>query len=492
MTTVRAEPRLDRAMRWVPVVLAVVAEGAWLAVIAGLLQELVLREPVIGVVHLAACAGLGVIAARVASPRLGERWPYVALGLAVVASIAGVFASEAARAAVATSGLGGLPDALGAHPGGVLVGVAVLRGFGHAHLPLNDERLARLLGGGIVVLSLAALVGGVVAEPFRSRFLADTLSASLTFAGSALLALSLTRLTVTGAGSGADWPRNPVWVASLVAIVGIIEIAAAPAAGVAGPLLELAFGITIGPLLVIGLIFGWTRTGVRAMLLVLGIGAGLLVLLPLLGTGGSGTAPPGGLPGGTTVAPTTADQGVLILGGALLTIVGTIVLLILIRIWMRGITVEQDELLETRSIDRGEPEAPKRGGDRRVRGAPADAAAAYRALLADLAPRRVVRRAPGETPREHAHRLRGDGWGRLSLELLAADYAISEFAGTALSSVEHARAIGRWRRLRQDLRPAPLPSPDQTGPARRQPGPDDGGDTDDLPPRLRARLDPDR
>jgi hypothetical protein len=191
------------------------------------------------------------------------------------------------------------------------------------------------------------------------------------------------------------------------------------------------------------------------------------------------------------VSPTTADQGVLILGGALLTIVGTIVLLILIRIWMRGIEVEQDELLETRSIDRGEPREPRRQRSRLARPAPADAAAAYRALLADLAPRRIVRRAPGETPRDHAHRLRGDGWGRLSLELLAADYAITRFAGAELTPAEHARAIARWRRLRTDLRPAPLPSPDETGPASRKPGADDGIDTHDLPPRLRARLDSD-
>ncbi|HXI44945.1 MAG TPA: hypothetical protein VNH13_01460, partial [Candidatus Acidoferrales bacterium] len=67
---------IDRAARWVPVVLAVIAEGAWLAVVTGLLQELVLRPPVFGVAQLAVGAGLGVIAARLGAGRLAARWPY--------------------------------------------------------------------------------------------------------------------------------------------------------------------------------------------------------------------------------------------------------------------------------------------------------------------------------------------------------------------------------------------------------------------------------
>ena len=58
-------------------------------------------------------------------------------------------------------------------------------------------------------LAFAAIVGGMVAEPFRGRFLADAIVASIVFATTATLALALTRLTAVGADSGFDWRRNP-------------------------------------------------------------------------------------------------------------------------------------------------------------------------------------------------------------------------------------------------------------------------------------------
>jgi len=48
----------------VPLLLAIVAEAAWISVIAGLLQEYALREPVMGLPQLAAFVLVGVLAAR--------------------------------------------------------------------------------------------------------------------------------------------------------------------------------------------------------------------------------------------------------------------------------------------------------------------------------------------------------------------------------------------------------------------------------------------
>jgi hypothetical protein len=62
-----------------------------------------------------------------------------------------------------------------------------------------------------------------------------------------------------------------------------------------------------------------------------------------------------------------------------------------------------------------------------------------------------VRRDPSETPAEHARRLRGDGVGALSLDLLAADYALARFGGLGLGEREDRRAVGRWRQLRTRL-----------------------------------------
>jgi hypothetical protein len=82
---------------------------------------------------------------------------------------------------------------------------------------------------------------------------------------------------------------------------------------------------------------------------------------------------------------------------------------------------------------------------------PVDGPTAYLALLDDLAARPAVRRRRVESPAEHARRLRHDGLAGLSLELLAADYALARFGGLPLTETEDRRAVGRWRRLRRQL-----------------------------------------
>ena len=62
-----------------------------------------------------------------------------------------------------------------------------------------------------------------------------------------------------------------------------------------------------------------------------------------------------------------------------------------------------------------------------------------------------VRRDPTETPAEHASRLRAGGRSGLSLDLLAADYALVRFAGVELSPREDHRAVARWRILRRRI-----------------------------------------
>jgi len=481
-----------KLIRWAPVGLAAIAEAAWIWVVAGFAQELVLQAQVLTLAAFTLAVVAGVVAARGLGPRLGERWPPLALGFAIVAGLAGMLADPAARGAFGAGG-GGIGAALGANPGGLLVGLAVLRGYGHAHVPLSEDRLARLLFGGMLAISLVGLVGGLITEPFRSRFETDAMTGTLVFAGSAVLALALTRLTIVGAGSGADWTKNPVWVGLLIAIVVMAEVVAAPAVGLVRPAVELTFGLAIGPLLVLGMLFGWSRGSVQAVIVVLVLGAAILILLPVLGNGSSGTATPGGLGTGPSTPPPPPDPGVASIGIVLLAIVGVVVVLLLIRAWMRGAVVMADTVFETRTIDRGVDDVA--GGRRRrrfFRPAPSDAAAAYRSLLLDLADRPIVARATGETPREHAHRLRGDGWGRLALELLAADYALDRFAGERLTPVENHRGVGRWRRLRADLRPIAPPSLEDAGPGRAGRAAGRLADDEDLASGLRAREELDR
>ena len=82
---------------------------------------------------------------------------------------------------------------------------------------------------------------------------------------------------------------------------------------------------------------------------------------------------------------------------------------------------------------------------------PAGAAAAYVALVEDLDRHPTVRRERAETPAEHAARLRAAGRSGLSLDLLAADYALARYGEVELSAREDRRGIARWRALRRRL-----------------------------------------
>src|SRR5262249_54764143 len=163
---------------------------------------------------------------------LGRAWPIVALALVVLAGLAGCLASPAARDAFASGGLGA---AVAAHPGGVIAGLALFRGFAHAGIPPDEGTLARMLGLGAPGLAFAALPGGVIADPSRSAFLGQALVASVVFAGSTILALTLVRMGSIGDDRGLDWTRNPTWIAVAAGLlVGAIALALL-LAGYAGP-----------------------------------------------------------------------------------------------------------------------------------------------------------------------------------------------------------------------------------------------------------------
>lgn len=436
----------------VPLVLTIVAEAAWIAVVAGLLQEYALREPVIGLPQLAAFVLAGVLTARLLAGRLGLRWPVVSLGLVASGAAIGLFLAPSARTAVDVGGLHGIGAAIGENPGGLFAGMAVLRGFSHARQPLREDTLGRMFGGGVVAIAVAAMAGGLVAEPWRSTYLAEVLTDSLVFVATAVLALALTRQSAIGPDSQVDWPRNPAWVGLLVLLVAIVVVLAVPAAAVAPTAIDLAIAILLAPLLIIGLVAGWTRSGARFVGIVLLAGGLIIALRPRLGTvsqpTGTGSAGPE-----ASAATTTADPSLFLVGGGLLTIVGIVGVLLLVRLWMRRTATNPTDVDEVRTIDRRpgrEPRTPRRPR-LPFRRSPSDAVAAYQALIVDLDERPKVRRDPAETPAEHAHRMRERGFAGLSLDLLAADYALARFGAVPLTERENLRAITRWRGLRRQL-----------------------------------------
>jgi uncharacterized protein DUF4129 len=429
-----------------PLGLAVIAEAAWISVVAGLVQEYALRAPTLGIFPLVGFASFGVLAARLIGPRLGDRWPLVAAGLCLAGGAVGWLNSAEALASLRAGALG---DALAANPAGWLAAVAIARGFAHARLPLSEATLGNLLGAGVPGLAFAAIIGGMVTEPFRGQFLRDAIVASIAFATSATLALALTRLAAVGADSGFDWRRNPWWVGLLTMLVLAAAGLAILASSIAAPAIAFAVGAAIGPLLLVAVIVGFNRRTLRIVAIAV---AATVLLAGLITLFGSHPVFPssGGGGGGPSVAASQPAE-VVVLGGGLLLVIAVIVFVLLARLWMQRIPLEEDDVLETRMIDRGDQPARMGRIRRRRRGEPVDAVTAYLALVDDLAARPDVRRNAAETPAEHARRLREAGGSAFGLDLLAADYALVRFAAVTLSGREDRRAVARWRALRRQL-----------------------------------------
>ena len=443
----------------VPLALTVGAEAAWIAIVARVVNEYFLREAVLDIPALALFVVIGVVASRQLAPSLGRRWPVFTLCATIIAALVGVLWAPDARAALDLPFPDGITAMLGANPGGLLAGVAFLRGvaWGHAGLPLPEDKLIRLLSGGLIVVALSAVAGALAIEPWRSTFLANALFDGLVFAGCALLALAFTRQAIAAGDVAAGWQRNPIWVITLLVAVVTLVMLAVAVSGQVKPTLELVVAALVAPVAVIGLIAGWTKRGLRVFMAIL-IGAvifgsvGSAIVQVQQAGEGSGS--------GVGVQASAVDTAVTIGVAGSVLVLAVVVVLVLVRLWMRRLRVERSDVVEERYVDRSE-ESESRPRRRRRLGfgpQPTDAVAAYRALLADLAERNGVRRQAWETPHEHAERLRRERLGSLPLNLLAADYALAEFGAVELTPTENRRAVGRWRLLRRQLQATAEPS----------------------------------
>jgi hypothetical protein len=454
-------PRLTRAVNIVvelaPLALIVVAEAAWISVVTGLLQEFSLHDPGLGIPALVPFVLAGVAVARWLGPRLGDRWPIVGLGLVVGSGAIGWLSSPLTRDAFGE----GIGAALAAHPGGWFAGLALLRGFAHARIPLAEETVTNLLAIGVPGLAVAATLGGLIVDPFRTRFLDDSLVAAIVFVAAAVLALALTRLDAIGTDAGFDWRRNPPWLLLAIAMIVVAIVIAIPLASVAGTVITLIVSVALWPMLIVGLATGFDQAVRRlfalgalvlVVLFVLVRLFGRVVDLPTQGGGGdAGTAPP----------PEPAEHVFTIGIGGLLLLGAIVGIIVLIALWMRKTPAPEGLVAETRTIDASDDGLARvrRRGRFGSRPAPTTAAQAYVALVEDLERHPDVRRGPAETPSAHAARLRASGRAGLSLDLLAADYALARYGGVALPEHEDRRAVGRWRGLRRRLASGPTGRP---------------------------------
>ena len=448
-TGVRAARAMTILVELAPVALVIVAEAAWISVVAGLLQEFALRDPILGIPGLAAFVAAGVVLARLLGPRMDRRWPALAFALVIAAGVVGWLMSPDARAALAE----GAGPAVAAHPGGWIAGLAMLRGYAHARFPLAEDTVTNLLAIGIPGLAVAATIGGLIVDPYRARFLADSLGAAIVFVIAAVLALAFTRLDAIGFDSGFDWRRNPPWLVLTIAMLVAAIVVAIPLASVAGAVISIALSVALGPMVILGLVWGFDSTARRLLLAMVVIVVGIIVVARIFNLAPTAIQPPDLGAGALAEPASTVEQIFTISVGGVLLLGAIIGIIVLIALWMRRTPPPDGLVGETRTIDpSGDGLEPRRRWTRfSRRPAPISAVQAYVALIDDLERHADVRRDPAETPSAHAARLRATGRSGLSLDLLAADYALARYGGVDLPAHEDRRAVGRWRALRVRL-----------------------------------------
>lgn len=434
---------------WLLPVLAILAEGALLAVIYVAIETTVdSREPLLGTFELAAAAGIAAVTIRRGWIDPDEAAvPF--LGLLAALGVIGWAWDASVRELVLA---GNLTDAITRHPGGWLTVVAGMRGAGRG-LEIDDRALTRLVLIGVPALAIPWTFGQIASGDLRPVFTEHAFVASLTFVTAGFIAAGLARLQEIGRETGVDWRRNRSWLGTVFGVLVVVLALGYPAALLLGlPGDAVARGI-LEPILSL---FGY------ALAIIAGTGIFVAALLAsMLRQAGIGFQP-----GDAAVPPVVLEEipayTIEQLRGPIVAVVGLwivvlVVGFVLVRVWLRHrARSRSNSATEERSfqIPRGSQRV-RRGRSgleppvtaRHIR--PVDAVTAYLASLQDLAAHDpATGRAEHETPRAHARRVAAGP----ELDALQADYALARYGARRLTDAEHRRAIARWRRLRGRLR----------------------------------------
>ena len=445
----RSSSAADRFVGWLLPVLAVVAEGALLAVIYVAVETTIdHRPPLLGVLELATAAGATAFF-------VNRRWldpdedPGRFLAwLALLGAVGWLWDAEVRRLVLAGDPVSAFP----LHPGGWLMVVAGMRGVARG-VEIDDRALTRLVLVGVPALAVPWIIGQLAAGELRDVFTEEAFVASLSFVTAGFIAAGLARLQEIGRETGIDWRHDRSWLGTVFGVLVVVLAVGVPASILLGlPGDAVARGI-LAPIISL---LGYLVIAVAAATAL--VAALLAAMLKSIGI----SLPPPVTPDqlGRPPAETLTLEQIRGPMTALVAawIVIAVVLVVLARVWLRrrpgragrGGSEERsfrlpDHLFARRARTKRPPPAPRRGD-------PTDAVGAYLSALADLATLAPsAARAEHETPRAHAGRV------RLGIELdgLQADYSLARYGGRPLTGGEHRRAIGRWRRLRERLRAQP-------------------------------------
>jgi hypothetical protein len=440
----------ERLVGWLLPILAIVAEGAWLAVVYVAVETAIDgRVPLLGTFELAAAAGLAAIAVRRGLLRPDDR-PLTFFAAAAAVGLLGWLWDDRARSLLLA---GDLTAAIAIHPGGWLLLVAVMRGVGRG-FEIDDRALTRLVLLGVPGLAIPWVVGQLGAGDLRPVFVEDAFVASLTFVSAGFMAAGLARLQEIGRETGVDWRTNRSWLGTVLGVLAIVLAIGVPAASLLGLPVDTVTRGLIGP---VASLLGYVLLALAFVAAILA--AGLYEVLSRLGF----SLPPPLSPAEAARLTRLREYTVEQLEGPIVTVVllwaaVALLAIIVIRTWVRrrarargaSGTEERSISIPQRSF---RLDLPGIGGLRRRRriGTPGDAVAAYLAALDDLATHDAARaRHEAESPHAHAARI-----AIPEVSTLQADYALARYGLRRLTDAEQRRAVRRWRRLRERLRSRP-------------------------------------
>ena len=434
-------------------VLAIVAEGAWLAVVYVAVETAIDgRAPLLGTLELSAAAGAAAVAVHRGWLRPDERPLTFFAALAACGALGWLWSADARDLALA----GNVVAALAHHPGGWLMLVAAARGVGRG-LEIDDRALTRLVLLGVPSLAVPWILGQLATGHLRATFVEEGFVASLTFVAAGFIAAGLARLSEIGRETGVDWRTDRSWLGTVVGVLGLVLAIGVPAAYLLGLPLDTVARALIGPVLSL---LGYAFLALAFVAAILS--TALYEALSRLGI----ALPPPMTADELARLPEIREYTIEQLQGPLVAVAVAwaavaLLALIVIRTWIRrrrrtgahGLAEERSFSLPQRSFRLGVP----RLGLRRARRAtaPHDAVTAYLAALDDLEARAPQEaRREEESPRAHAGRVAIPEIGGLQ-----ADYALARYGRRRLTDAEHRRALGRWRRLRERLTLLPRRQP---------------------------------
>ncbi|HEX6022693.1 MAG TPA: hypothetical protein VFZ00_11905, partial [Solirubrobacter sp.] len=235
----------DRFVGWLLPALAVVAEGALLAVVYVAVETTIdHRAPLIGVFELAAAAGATAYLVH-------RRWldpdddPLRFLGwLALLGLVGWLWDADVRRLLLAGDPVTAFP----LHPGGWLMVVAGMRGVARG-VEIDDRALTRLVLVGVPALSVPWIIGQVAAGELRDAFIEEAFVASISFVTAGFIAAGLARLQEIGRETGIDWRHDRSWLGTVFGVLVVVLAVGIPASVLLGlPDDAVARGI-LGPII---------------------------------------------------------------------------------------------------------------------------------------------------------------------------------------------------------------------------------------------------